>query len=258
MEAQMSWLLIDGNNWFAKDFFAAGELGIRTFLNRLRDVRNDLEPELVAVCWDSESFRKQLSESYKAHRGEKPPGFDKGLAELRLEVESLGLLSYAVPGFEADDLLATIAATAVDEGMQAMVCSADRDLHQTLAAGLVNQVLSVKRTTQIKLAYQVITAKDLKSQYGVHPHQWVDYRSMTGDSSDGIKGCVGIGPKAAVEVLSAFDSLDEFYANPFAARLSDRQRNLLLAFRAELPGVRRLIRLRRDAPLPACWLESVT
>lgn len=253
------WLLIDGNNWFARDFFAAGPRCVGTFLNRLQDIQTDRQPARVAVCWDSpESFRRQLSPSYKAQRGEKPPGFHKTLSELQgMVVQLANVASLSASGFEADDLLATLATMAVDEGEKAMLFSADQDLHQMLVAGLVNQVTSVTRPSRGVMHYVAMTADLLKEKTGLQPHQWVDYRALVGDSSDNIKGCPGIGPDAARKILERFDSLDDFYANPFAVLLNQRQHALLMNYREQLPGVRRLIKLRVDAPLPASWLEAV-
>lgn len=252
------WILIDGNNWFARDFFAAGPRCVCTFLNRLQDVLDDRQPDRLAVCWDSpNSFRKELSPSYKSQRGEKPPGFQKSIGELMEQVARLNnVTSISASGFEADDLLATLAQMAVDEGEKAMVFSADQDLHQSLVSGMVNQVTAVTRPGRNQVHYAVLTANSLHDKTGIHPHQWVDYRSLTGDSSDNIKGCHGIGRDSARKILQAFDSLDAFYANPFAVNLSQRQHALLMNFRQQLAETRRLIKLRRDAPLPASWLTG--
>lgn len=252
------WLLIDGNNWFARDYFAAEYHATRNFLTRLADVRADRRPNRVAVCWDSRSFRHDLDPSYKAGRGDKPEGFNAALADCRDRVAALaGVHSFAVPGFEADDLLATLAAAAIDEGERATIFSSDRDLHQCLTDGWINQVTRVLREAPGKIAYEFLTAKTFSDAYRVAPHQWVDFRAIVGDKSDGIKGCPGLGPKVALAVLSRFDSLDEFWDRPFEPSISNRERALLLNFRDKLPAARRLLTLRRDAPLPATWLESI-
>ena len=252
------WLLIDGNNWFARDFFAAGPSCVTTFLNRLRDVQAEREPDRVAVCWDSaESFRKQISPAYKAQRGEKPPGFRTAFCEVQEAIAELpNVSSLSASGFEADDLLATLASMAEAEGERAMVFSADRDLHQVLVDRVVNQVTVVSRPQPGVMKYVYLTAQMLKQQTGVQPHQWVDYRAMTGDKSDNITGCPGIGPTTARAILERFDSLEDFYGNPFGVKISQRQQALLLNFRTELPKMRRLLKLRTDAPLPASWFRE--
>lgn len=248
------WMLVDGNNWFARDFFAQGPGCVGTFLKRLGDVRADRDYERVFVCWDSPSFRCKLSPGYKAHRGEKPDGFEKSLAELRNEVDAMDVASLRVDGFEADDLIGTLAQMALDEGEKATIFSADRDLHQCLASGCVNQVTLVERVTRREIRYHVMTDDKLRLKYGVAPYQWVDYRTIIGDSSDGLKGCPGLGPTAAVAVLLASGSLDAFYAEPFRAKLTKRQHALLMNFRPDVPLMRQMIALRKDVPLS---LEAV-
>lgn len=251
------WILIDGNNWFARDFFAAGDKAPATFLRRLADISDDLSPTRVAICWDTRSFRHDKYPGYKSGREEKPAGFAHTMHELRETLATLDVTSFDAHGYEADDLLATLAAQAIDEGERAMIFSSDRDLHQCLVDGAVNQVTKVDRPSARQLRYEVLTAAGVKRDFGVHPHQWVDYRAMVGDSSDSIAGCVGIGPKVAVEVLSRFDDLDAFFGRPYVPAITARQRNLLLNFAEQLPQMRELITLCRDAPLPATWLEDI-
>lgn len=250
------WILIDGNNWFCRDFFAAGNRAVDMFVRRVADVRRDRAATRVAICWDCRSFRHDEFPGYKADRDEKPVEFILGMQDLRETLATMDVHSFGAMGFEADDLLATLAATALDEGERATICSADRDLHQCLVDGRINQVTRVLRDGA-QLRYEVMTAALLKSQFGVHPHQWVDYRSIVGDKSDGIKGCPGLGAKVAGAVLSRFDDLERFFAEPFVAPITTRERALLLAHAKHLPALRTLLTLRRDAPLPSTWLEPI-
>lgn len=251
------WILIDGNNWFARDFYAAGDRAVTTFMRRLQDVRIDRGATRVAICWDTRSFRHDKYPGYKSGRDEKPAGFAHTLQELRETIATTDVVSFESPGFEADDLLAALAAAAIDEGERATIFSSDRDLHQCLVEGRINQVTRVERPSANLLGYTVVTAATLKRDFRVHPHQWVDYRAMVGDSSDSISGCVGIGPKVAAEILSRFDDLDGFFREPFVPAITNRQRALLIAFAEQLPGMRDLLTLRRDAPLPTTWLQPV-
>ncbi|QDV26722.1 5'-3' exonuclease [Aureliella helgolandensis] len=253
----MTWLIVDGNNCYARDAFVNAAGAAHATLRRLRDVRANMQATRAVICWDSPSFRHELFAGYKAGRGEKPAGFQAGLDEVKAGTAAIGYESYECEGFEADDIAATVAAAAVDEGEQALIYSNDKDLHQCLVAGLVSQATAVRRPTSLTLSYDVLTAKQLKTKFGVHPHQWVDFRALTGDKSDGIPGCVDIGPKAAQTLLTKFDSLDEFYRKPFAAKIQDKQRRNLLAYREELAKARRLLRLVRNVPLPSTFYEAV-
>jgi DNA polymerase I len=254
----MTWLLIDGNNWYARDFFASSDSAAGNFLKRLADLRSQIAHSRVAIAWDSTSFRHELSEGYKAKRASKPDGFKAELAALRNSLAGLeGVTSFAVDGFEADDLLASLARNALDEGEKAVIFSSDRDLHQCLVRGLVSQVTAVSRLKPGTLSFVAMTSDKLWTEFGVAPHQWVDYRTMTGDSSDCISGCAGIGPKAAAEVLQKSGSLDVFFERPFTPSLSARQRNLLLEFRPRVELLRRMVTLVDSVPLPAAWLQGV-
>ena len=254
----MTWLLIDGNNWYARDFFASSDSAADNFKRRLRDLRSQIEHSRVAIAWDSTSFRHELSEAYKSKRAAKPDGFRAQLHELRDSLAVIeGVSCMAVEGFEADDLLASLARHAIDEGERAIIFSSDKDLHQCLAPGLVSQVTAISRLKPGTLSFTTMTADKLAKDYLVNAWQWVDYRTMTGDSSDCISGCPGIGPKAAAEVLQKCGSLDLFFEHPFKPALNDRQRNLLLSFRPRVELTRRMLTLVNSAPLPATWLQGV-
>lgn len=254
----MTWLLIDGNNWYARDFFASSDSAQDNFLRRFADLRSQVQHSRVAIAWDSTSFRHELSEGYKAKRTAKPDGFKAKLNDLRNTLATIdGVTSFAVEGFEADDLLAALARNAQDEGEKAVIFSSDKDLHQCLVSGTVSQVTAVSRLKPGSLTFSTMTADRLTTEYGVKPWQWVDYRTMTGDSSDSISGCQGIGPKAATEVLQKCGTLEAFFSSPFLPSLSARQRNLLLAWRPKVDLTRRMLTLVESAPLPGTWLQGV-
>ena len=255
----MQWALIDGNSWFAADWYAANSDCCRNFIKRLRTLLNQFEFSRTAVCWDSErSFRKDLAETYKQHRTGKPPEFYLALQKIKQMVSEEGIDSLEVPTFEGDDVLATLAQIATDEGVRAVIFSTDKDLHQCLVTDHVSQMISWNRSTPTSLAPRYVTARSLYQRYGVHPTQWVDYRVIVGDPSDGIKGCHGVGPDAAKAVLQACQELDRFYASPFGCNgISDRKRQLLIQHKPRVQQLRQLLTLRRDVPVPARWLEAV-
>jgi DNA polymerase I len=246
----MQWLLIDGNSWFAGDYYAMQEKAVGNFMYRLRTMREQFGFNRVAVAWDSrQSFRKELSPAYKTHRGGKPEGFETALLRTKQTVAH-ECECFEAEGFEGDDVLATLVQDALDEGVKAVICSADKDLHQCLVDGRVSQITSQKRINAQTLAVKTMTSVLLRKTYGVAPHQWVDYRVIVGDPSDGIAGCKHLGESAAREVLQRCGDLDGFYASPFSGGLNNRQRTLLLNHRREVPLLRQLLTLRRDCPLP--------
>lgn len=255
----MTWILIDGNNWFARDFFASKDNAGVTFKRRLHDLLEQVDHSRCAIAWDARtSFRHELIDTYKSGRAAKPDGFHGNLNELRNDLATIdGVSSLEVNGFEADDLLATLARQAQDEGEQAIIFSTDKDLHQCLVAGWVSQVTQVSRATQRRLSFVTMTAKLLFETTGVHPWQWIDFRTIVGDKSDNLSGCPGLGEKVAAEVLSKCKTLDRFYDKPFVPNLNNRRRSMLLEFRSQVDLQRRLVTLVDSAPLPATWLEKI-
>lgn len=259
------WVIIDGNNWFSRAWFALkpttsqdpevikhdleqrSARSIQTTLRWIEDANRQLNPTTLAICWDSStSFRKKACPAYKDGR-EKPDGYHSAMSVLRDNLQDYRQCEQS--GYEADDLLAGFARDAIDEGEKCLLCSSDKDLHQCLVAGMVSQCTDFKRSliNSNRLEFQVLTYDGLLKQYGVSPWQWIDYRCISGDSSDGLPGAPGIGPKTACSVLVACQTLDEFYKEPFKAPITIRQRNILLEFQSQIPLMRDLITLRPDS-----------
>jgi DNA polymerase-1 len=196
-----------------------------------------------------DSFRVNISDQYKAHRDQKPADFHELLKKTRDATPRPAVSNVSCEGYEADDCIASLTRMALDEGQRAVLFSADKDLHQLLSPGYVTQVTKVERLSADKLAMYVTTADALVEKYGVRADQWIDYRAIVGDPSDGIPGCPGLGKAAATEVLKQAQTLDAFYKNPFAARLSEKQRNALLNYKQHLPDVRKMLQLVDSLPL---------
>ncbi len=188
----MKWLLVDGNALFAADWFGYGHYRhglLENYTQRLRILQSQFGFDRVAVAWDSgNSFRKSLSPVYKTHRGAKPPEYDMLITKVQQAVGEIGIDCLEASGFEGDDILASLVQVALDEGVQAVICSGDKDLHQCLVPGHVSQITSWKKASPTKLSVNTITAQTMLEKYGVHPHHWVDYRVIAGDASDGIAG----------------------------------------------------------------------
>lgn len=260
----MTWMLIDGNNWFARDWYATRNAKVTglagQFLKRLSIIRDQYDLDRVVICWDSpDSFRRGVSATYKSNRTGKPDDFLMALPRAQAEIMASPLAqSYQCSGFEADDLLATLSTIAKGEGERAIIFSSDADLHQLLAKDLISQATSFQHMTATRYGLKVITADLLERDYGVKPWQWVDYRTIVGDKSDGIGGVAGLGPAVARAVLKNNRTLDEFSLNPWSVHgLTDRQRTLLIQSKASWPQLRQLLTLRTDVPLPATFFEAL-
>jgi DNA polymerase I len=251
------WILIDVHNWYAADFYAAGANSPTVFCNRLRDViakiksTSDTPVTRIQLCSDSkESFRRDLDATYKSHRRQKADDYWTNFDRLMTELSTRCIEPMERTGFEADDLIAALCWEAHHEGEKVVICSGDRDLHALLTEGEVTQATKWERINSTTVKPTWVTAAIVFDRYGVHPHQWIDYRCMVGDKSDGLTGCPGIGDETAKIVLQACGTLERFWADPFLPAIQPGKRNRLIAFRKQYESVRQLVALRVDCLSP--------
>jgi 5'-3' exonuclease len=199
----------------------------------------------AAICADSgKSFRAEVDPTYKANR----PVSDAALHhQITLAIETLrgdGFPVWAVKGYEADDLIATAVAKALEiPGARVMVASSDKDL-----LALVGERVSAKSLRD----GTVIDEAGVVERFGVRPCQMRDYLTLVGDSSDNIKGARGIGPKKAAELLKTFVELDQVYLciGDGNAKLQPATQASLEELKPRLATVRALVTMRTDAPIP--------
>ena len=222
-------LLVDGHSLAFRSFYAfakGGDGGLSTkdgvptsvtygFLKALLDNCKGLKPNGVVIAFDTAepTFRHEADEAYKAHREEAPEHFFTDLDNLQAILrEALDLSLCMAPGFEADDVLGTLANQAADGGWRVRILSGDRDLFQLVDDERDIAVLYMgggpyarnSGPTEMRRA-QVI------EKLGVAPEEVVDLKALTGDSSDNIPGVKGVGPKTAISLLQAHGSLDGVY-----------------------------------------------
>lgn len=256
----MTWLLVDGNNWFAQCEYASPGNGAINTCKRLETVLGQIGHSRAVVCWDGErSWRRDECVEYKSARQAKSDAFRSSLTKAQSGAAKL-CESVRVDAYEADDLIATLTAWGKGEGEKVIIFSADKDLHQLLDAGQVTQVTKVTRVTATQCKFDAMTAENLATTYGVKPWQWVDFRVIVGDKSDSIKGCNGLGPAAALSVLKVCGSIDEYFedqAKRWKCDLSPKQRTSLDNFRDQLPLKRKLMTLCDSVPLPATFFSKV-
>ncbi len=258
-------LLVDGHSLAFRSFYAfakGGDGGLSTkqgvptsvtygFLKALLDNCRGLEPSGVVIAFDTAepTFRHQADETYKAHREEAPEHFFTDLDNLQAILrEALDLSLCMAPGFEADDVLGTLANQAADGGWRVRILSGDRDLFQLVDDERDIAVLYMgggpyarnSGPTEIRRA-QVI------EKLGVPPEEVVDLKALTGDSSDNIPGVKGVGPKTAITLLQAHGSLDGVYAGLDAVKGALRSK--LEKDRDKAFHSRMLAEIRIDIPL---------
>jgi DNA polymerase-1 len=212
-------------------------------LKLLREER----PEGVALARDlpGKTFRHERYTDYKAHRPTAPLPLARQLARFDELAAAFGFPMFDAPGYEADDVLATLALRFTARGDDVVVVSGDRDLLQLV--GDCCQVLFVGRRGQPPVRYDRAA---VEQRFGIPPERLPGYVALVGDSSDNIPKVKGIGPATARDLMRTHASADELLAN--AGSLDNpRLRAVLRAHESQIRESEELVRLRRDVPLPA-------
>ncbi|HZU85953.1 MAG TPA: DNA polymerase I [Anaerolineaceae bacterium] len=218
----------------------AGTFGFASVLLHMLEVDR---PEYMAVAFDTgKTFRDQLFPEYKATRAKMPDDLRSQIERIRQMVDAFGLPRLEAEGFEADDVLGSIARYAVGEGLGVKIITGDRDLFQLVDARVMVR-LSGGKLTEAK----DFTAEDVMAYWGVRPDQVVDYKALVGDTSDNIPGVRGIGEKTAVSLLQQYPTLEEIYAH--LGELPERVRSKLEAGREMADLSRDLATIRTDVKI---------
>tara|TARA_Y100001970_G_scaffold280601_1_gene389849 strand:+ start:1559 stop:4480 length:2922 start_codon:yes stop_codon:yes gene_type:complete len=222
-------LLVDGHSLAFRSFyaFAKGPQGGLTtkeglptsvtygFLKSLLDNCMTLSPQGVCIAFDTSepTFRHKLDPNYKANREVAPPIFFQDVEQLRKILEKdLNLPIYISPGFEADDILGTLAHDAARNGWQVKILSGDRDLFQLVNDDLGINVLYMGGGPYAKSGNPLLIDEDgVKTKLGVTPDKVIQLKALTGDNSDNIPGVKGVGPKTALNLLKENLDLDGIY-----------------------------------------------
>ncbi|WP_413391229.1 DNA polymerase I [Prochlorococcus marinus] len=222
-------LLVDGHSLAFRSFYAfskGGEGGLTTkegfptsvtygFLKSLLDNCKSIEPKGITIAFDTAepTFRHKEDPNYKANRDVAPDIFFQDLDQLEeILKESLNLSICKAPGYEADDVLGTLANDAADKGWSVRILSGDRDLFQLVDDKRDIAVLYMGGGPYAKSGNpKLINEEGVKEKLGVNPNKVIDLKALTGDSSDNIPGVKGVGPKTAINLLNENNDLDGVY-----------------------------------------------
>ncbi len=223
------------------------------FTSMLLNVLRDERPSHIAVTFDKGlSFRHDVYPDYKAHRVKMPDEMRPQMERIRQVVAALDIPIFEQEGYEADDLLGTLARQAGERGIDVLIVTGDMDLLQ-----LVDQhtrVLTSRWRFSDTVTYD---PEGVKRRYGLTPAQLVDFKALVGDKSDNIPGVPGVGEKTALRLLQQYSSLESIYEH--LDEVPTRFRNKLEAGRDLAFLSRRLATIVRDAPvqldLDACHLR---
>ena len=254
--------LVDGSGYIFRAYYAMPSLNrkedglpigaVAGFCNMLYkllcDIKNsDIEdkPTHVAIIFDHSrsEARTAIYPKYKSNRVNPPLDLSVQFSIIRKAVEAFNVAMVEKPGVEADDIIATYARKASDEGARVTIISSDKDLMQ-----LVDDKIVLYDPMKDKR----IEAKDVEEKWGVLPSQMVDFQAMVGDTSDNVPGINGVGPKTAANLLKQYGSLEGVYDN-INILSSQSLRKKLRAYKDNAFLSKKLVTLQQDVDLCEAW-----
>ena len=215
-------VLVDGHALAYRAFFALpvdgfstsqGELtnAVYGFTMMLLHALQEEKPEYIAVTFDAPTatFRHEEFEEYKAHRPPMREEMRSQMERIRHVVQALNIPAFEVPGYEADDLIGSLAQQASDQELETIIITGDNDIFQ-LVTPLVKVVTPGGHRQRFSDA-KLYDEKGVKEKYGVAPTLLVDYKGLVGDKSDNIPGVAGVGDKTARQLIQRYGTIEEIY-----------------------------------------------
>lgn len=206
----------------------------------------DLRPKYIAVCLDrkEKTFRKEMFEDYQAQRPKTDEELINQVELVKELILAFGIKIFSVAGFEADDVIATLAEKAKEDKKidEVIIVTGDRDILQ-LVCSKVKVYLLTKGISEAV----ILDEAGVKSKMGVPPHLIADYKALVGDASDNYKGVLGIGPKTAIKLLEGFGSFRSIYQN--LDKIEEKTREILIKGKKTGEQSFDLARVRKDVPL---------
>lgn len=246
----MNLYLIDGNSYIYRAFYAIKALSnskgfptnaIYGFTNMLLKIIKEKKPDGIVISFDSpaQTERHRIFEAYKAQRKETPGELVRQLPAIRQITSAFNIKIFELPGYEADDLLSTIAVTAVKNGATVFIVTGDKDMLQVVGNGV--KIYDPVKDRVLDEAYVI-------EKFGVGPERVAEFMALTGDAADNIPGIKGIGEKTAKELLLSFNSLEELLDHPERIK-AERLRNLVSENRDIARLSKRLVTIDTNVPI---------
>lgn len=257
MSNQQTLVLVDGSSLAFRSFYAMFKSGLRAkdgtptgavhgFFASLFDLIEKQKPDMLAVCFDlsDPTFRHEEFKEYKANRDEMPDELAVQWPIIKEGVTTLDIPLYELSGFEADDVIGTVAKIAEHKGMKVIILTGDQDAFQLLAGEQDSiEVLMPSREGLITYKRDKVFEK-LK----VYPEQIIDYKGLCGDKSDNIPGVRGIGEVTAAKLLAEHGTIDGIYANIESIKSASIKQKLIDGKESAYAS-QRLATIRLDVPL---------
>ncbi len=246
-------VLIDGNALLHRAYHATpplttskGELvnAVYGFTSMLLRAVNDLKPDFIAVAWDEKgpTFRHQAYTQYKATRGPTDDGLSGQYKRVHELSSTLNIPEFSLQGFEADDLIGTLAKQA--RNLEVIILTGDRDIMQIIDKHI--KILMPKKTLADVGLYGI---EEFVAKYGFSPKQLIEYKALCGDASDNIPGVPGIGDVSATKLIHQFENIENIYKSENLKTLPERMQKLLAEGAEDAVMSKKLATLDLKAPI---------
>jgi DNA polymerase-1 len=213
----------------------------------LISISEDVRPTYLLSTFDTPepTFRNELDATYKAHREPPPPDLCIQIPIVHAVLEAMNLPILALPGWEADDIMATVATAAAARGTEVTLCTSDKDCRQLIGDRV--KMLNMRKKS-------VLDRAALMADWGVAPEQVIDFQTLVGDSVDNIKGVPGVGEKTAARLLQQYGTVDNLAAHVDEIKQPKLKENLKAFFsNGECEKCRKLVRLETNVPMKLDW-----
>ena len=213
-------VIIDGNSLINRAYYAMRQpmitkdgiytQGIFGFLNMLTKIEKDYEPGYLTVAFDlkAPTFRHQEYKDYKAGRKKMPPELAMQMPLLKDILQAMNIKILEMEGFEADDIIGTVAREAEEQGLEPLIITGDKDELQ-LATDKTKVIITKKGISQ----FETYDKQAMIDKYGFTPQQFIDFKGLMGDASDNIPGIPGVGEKTAQKLILEYGSVNNLLAN---------------------------------------------
>jgi DNA polymerase-1 len=243
--------LIDGSGFIFRAFHALPLLNrpdgtpvnaVLGFCNMLARLHNEVKAKHAAVIFDAarKTFRNDIYPEYKAHRPPPPDPLIPQFAIVREATKAFGFPSIELPGFEADDLIASYAKAAREKGWEVVIVSSDKDLFQLVKDGVT--MYDAIRNAPLKREAVV-------EKFGVEPEKIIDVQALIGDSTDNVPGAPGIGVKTAAQLITEYGTLENLLAKAGDIK-QQKRREILIQYADQIRMSKKLVTLSEDCDLP--------
>lgn len=253
----MQLLVLDGNSIINRAFYGIKLLTTKDgqytnalygFLNIFQKLREQVRPDHIAAAFDlsAPTFRHQAYDAYKAGRKGMPDELAQQLPILKEILTLMGCAVVEKEGYEADDILGTLACAAAALGGDCCIATGDRDSLQLVGEHVTVLLASTKMGRPETTVYDM---EAIREKYGMEPERLIDLKALMGDASDNIPGVPGVGEKTALDLLHRFHSLDEIYDNLDTLDIRDSLRQKLASGKDSAFLSRRLGTICREAPI---------